>query len=153
MEAPGRRSGRQLQSVTVDDIVQTDVVTAEPDTPIATIVAMMAEEDVGSVIVVEDDQPRGVLTDRTICLALEDDPDVTERTADDLGVDDVVTGSTDETVFEVLDRMSDETVRRLPIVDDEGSLAGIVTLDDILVLFGAELQNAVEIVRDQSPRL
>ena len=44
-------------------------------------------------------------------------------------------------------------VRRLPIVDENGTLEGIVALDDILVLLGTELGNATEIIREQSPRL
>lgn len=147
------RQGPRLQPVTVDEIVQTDVVTAEPDTPIATVVAQMAEQDVGSVVVVEDDRPTGVLTDRTICLALEDDPDVGERTAGDLISRDVATGSTDDSVFDTLNILREEQVRRLPIVDEDGALAGMVTLDDFLVLLGGELHNALEVVREQSPRI
>lgn len=143
-----------MQSVTIDDIVQTDVVTAEQDTPIATVVAEMAEQDVGSVVVVvEDAEPTGILTDRKICLALEEDPQVTERTAGDLTTGDLLTATTEESVFDAIQQMGDESVRRLPIVDDDGRLEGIVTLDDILVLLGAELHNAVDIIKEQSPRI
>lgn len=152
---PGRssRMGPPLQTITVDRIVQTDVVTVEPDTPIATVVAQMAEQDVGSVVVVEDDRPTGILTDRSVCLALEDDPDVTEKTANDLVSGDLETGTTDESVFDVIRRLEESRIRRLPIVDDDGTLQGIVTLDDLLVLLGGELNNAIEVIREQSPRI
>lgn len=142
-----------LQPITVEEIVETDVVTAQPDTPLATVAAHMAENDVGSVVVVDDDAPIGIITDRTVALSLESSPDISDREATDLLMDDLVTGSTDMTVFEALQRMSNEEIRRLPIVDDDGSLMGIVTLDDILVLLGSELSNATEIIQDQSPRL
>lgn len=148
-----RGAGPQLQPVTVEDIVETDVATAERDTPIATVVATLAEEDVGCVVVVEDDEPVGIVTDRAIALSLEDAPDVSDRTAGDIVGDDLVTATTDTSVFDALRRMSESTVRRLPIVDEEGALEGIVTLDDILVLLGAELRNAVDIIEAQSPRL
>lgn len=147
------RTGSGLQPVTVADVVQTDVVTVEPETSIASVVGELADENVGSVVVVEDDRPTGVLTDRQICLALDDEPQVTERSAGDLVTGDVVTGSVEETVFDVVDRLSEETVRRLPIVDEEGRLQGIVTLDDLLVVLGGELQQAVEVIRHQSPRM
>lgn len=156
MGARGRRTpGRppQLRPASVDDIVATDVVTAERDTPIATVVAMLAEEDVGSVVVVDDDSPVGILTDRQIALALEDTPDLSDETAEDLISDELVTATTDNTVFEALEQMRDEGVRRLPIVDDDGTLEGILTLDDVLVVFGTELSNATDIIKEQSPRL
>nr|WP_240148919.1 CBS domain-containing protein [Halorubellus sp. JP-L1] len=131
----------------------TDVVTADRDTPIATVVAAMDEYDVGSVVVVEDGKPVGILTDRRIALALEDAPDVTERTAEDLLSESLVTGSTEMTVFEALDRMSEENIRRLPIVDDDGSLLGIVTLDDLLFVLGREFQKATSIIEAQSERM
>jgi CBS domain-containing protein len=143
----------RLQPITVENIVATDVVTAQRDTPIATVVAEMAEKEVGSVVVVEDDEPVGILTDRKIALALESTPDVSERTAGDLTGGDLVTGSTDMNVFEAIDLLSDHEIRRLPVVDDDGSLAGILTLDDIVVLQGSELNKATQIIKAQSPRL
>lgn len=151
MRQPGIRP--QLRPVTIEDIVQTDVVTADPDTPIATVVAEMAEQDVGSVVVVADEEPTGILTDRKICLALEEDPQVSERTASDLISDDLITATTQDSLFDAIQQMGEGTVRRLPIVDDDGALEGIVSLDDILVLLGAEMQNAVEIIQEQSPRI
>jgi CBS domain-containing protein len=142
-----------LRPVSIDDILQTDVVTVEPDTPIATVVAQLAEKDVGSVVVVEDERPIGLITDRAIALALESSPDVTEQAAEEFASGDLVTGTTEMSVFEALRRLEDEEIRRLPIVDDDDTLVGIVTLDDILVLLGAELENAASIIRAQSPRL
>lgn len=146
-------TGLQLQPVTVEEIVQTDVVTAERDTPIATVVAKMAEKDVGCVVIVEDDSPVGVITDRSIALALESTPDITEQEVGDHISGDLVTGTTDMSIFEVLQRLDDEDIRRLPIVDEDDSLEGIVTLDDILVLLGTELEHATSIIQAQSPRL
>lgn len=159
MNGPGTQ-GRQrpglsprLQPITVEDVVQTDVVTAEEDTPIPTVVAEMAESDVGSVVVVADGQPVGILTDRTICLALEDDPQVTDRIAGDLVSGDLVTATTEDSIFDAINTLGEEHVRRLPIIDDDGTLRGIVTLDDLLVLLGSEVHKAVETIREQSPRL
>lgn len=148
-----RQAGRALEPVSIDEIVATDVVTAQPDTPIANVVAKMAEEEVGSVVIVEDNSPAGVVTDRSIALALENTPDVANKQAGDLVGDDVVTGTTEMSVFEALDQLSEETIRRLPIVDEEGSLEGIITLDDLLVLLSSELDKAGKTIREQSPRL
>lgn len=150
----GREPGAaRMRPVRVEDIVETDVVTCERDTPVATVVAQMAEEDVGSVVVVEDDEPVGIITDRSIALALENTPDVASKQAGDLIGGDLVTATTSMTVFDALRQMSDEGIRRLPIVDEDGSLEGIISLDDILVLLGSELNRVGETVEQQSPRL
>lgn len=158
-QAGGMATGRpgaqpRLQPVTVEEIVQTDVVTAERDTPVATVAAEMAEKEVGSVIIVEDGTPIKVVTDRSIALALEDEPDISEKEVDELIDDeDVITASAEMSVFKATQRMREAGIRRLPIVDEDGSLEGIVTLDDILVLLGAELTNATDIIQQQSPRM
>lgn len=150
---PARRTRPQLRPVRVEEIVETEVIKAEPATPIRSVVAMMAEEGVGSVVVVEDGEPIGILTDRKIALAVETTPDIAERTAEEFLSGTLVTGTTDMSVFDGLRQLEEAGVRRLPIVDDDGKLAGIITLDDILVLLGTELGNVTSIVKTQSPRL
>lgn len=148
----GRIEGRGLQSPSINEIIQTDVVTVEPDTEITEVVEKMANEEVGSVIVLDDEHPIGVITDRSIALSLAESTDVSDRTAEDFASGEVVTGNTDMTVFDVLDQLEDNDIRRLPIVDEEGSLEGIVTLDDIFVLVNAEMDNATSVIESQSPR-
>lgn len=149
--APQRRP--QLRPIRIEEVIQSDVVTAERDTPVATVVSKMAEEDVGSVVVVENDQPVGIITDRKVALALENTPDVADKQAGDLISGDLVTATTSMSVFDALDQLSDEGIRRLPVVADDGSLEGILTLDDVLVLLASELNKVGEIVQAQSPRL
>lgn len=148
-----RGSQLRMRPIRIEEVVESDVVTAQRDTPIATVVAKMAERDVGSVVIVEDDRPVGILTDRKIALALENTPDIAEKQAGDLIGGDLVTATTSMSIFDALQQLSDEGVRRLPIVDDEGSLEGIISLDDVLVLLGSELNKVGETIREQSPRL
>jgi CBS domain-containing protein len=150
-QAAQRRS--LLKPVTVDDVVSENVVSVERDTPIRTTVAKMSDRDVGSVVVVDDRQPIGVLTDRKIALALEERPDVADRPAEELIGRDLITVDASTTIFEALQLMSDEGIRRLPIADEDGRLRGIVTLDDALVLLANELDKLATTVREQSPRL
>lgn len=142
-----------MRPIQVEEVAQEDVVAAERDTPIATVVAKMAAEDVGCVVVVENDKPVGVITDRNIALALESTPDIASKQAGDLISGDLVTATTGMSIFNALQQLNDEAVRRLPIVDDSGNLEGIITLDDVLVLLGSELNKAGEVIQAQSPRL
>jgi len=146
------RQGRRMAPASVEEVVSTDVVTARRDTPIPTVASLLNENDVGSVIVIEDDgeTPVGLLTDRKIALAIESEPEIMDLTAEDLVSTDLLTGRTDMTVFEALDQLKDAGVRRLPIVDEDDTLAGIVTLDDLLVLFGSNIGDAAELIAAQT---
>jgi len=149
-QSPG---ATHLQPVTIDDIMEEDVVTVQPDTPVPTVTAQMETEDVGAVVVVDDNEPQSVVTDREVALALGDMPDLADKTAEDLISDEMVTGEQQMSVYEALQQLSEENIRRLPIVDENGDLIGIVTLDDIIVLIGEEMQDAADIIQTQSPRL
>ncbi len=149
-QARGRRA--RLSPATVEEVVSTDVVTAQRDTPVSTVAASMEKHDVGCVVVVEDDgeTPVGVITDRKIALAIESTPDIGKRPAEELVSGDLLVGTMEMTVFEALDKLSEASVRRLPVVDEGGSLAGIVTLDDLIVVFGRGLGDVAEIIATQT---
>lgn len=142
-----------LEPMTIDDVVTTDVYTVESDTEISEVVEQMDELNVGSAIVEEDDTPIGILTDRKIALALSDDPNVVERTADDLTSGEVVSAMTGTQVSEVLDKMSEENIRRIPVVDENGELEGIVTLDDVLMLLESKMSKATDTIQGQLPNV
>lgn len=138
--------------MTIMDIAQTDVVTADRDAGVTELVSLMRDEDVGSVVVTEDDEPVGVVTDRMVALALADSGDVSEMNAGELvSGEDLVTVSPDDAVFDVIRTLDDAAVRRVPVVEDD-ALRGIVSLDDVVVLLAEELSNVGSVIRQQSPR-
>lgn len=140
-----------MQPLTAGKILQTDVVTAEYDDPVGSVVGRMADEDVGSVVLVDDETPVGILTDRDVALALEGTPDIAGERAIDVAPDDLVTGTTDMNVSDVVETLAGEDVRRLPVVDGDGNLVGIVTLDDLFVRLTTELGRTASVVESQSP--
>jgi len=142
-----------LQPITVDEIANEDVATAERDTPVRTIVASMAERDFGSVIIVEAGKPIGIVTDRKVALSIEETPDITTKNAEEVMSESLMTVDSSTNIFEVVRRMGDNGIRRIPVVDENGKLEGIVTLDDAIVLLGTELGNVAEAVREQIDRL
>lgn len=139
--------------MTIQQIAATDVVTAERDTNIATIVDRMAEEDVGAIVIVEGNSPVGVVTDRSIALALGDADDLGNTTADQLMSEHLVTVRDGDGIFDVIRTLGEEGIRRAPVVDEEGTLEGIVSLDDMVVLLAEEFDNLSDVIEQQSPRL
>jgi len=93
----------------------------------------MAELDVGALpICGEDDRLKGMLTDRDIVtkvLAQGKDPSSTN--AGELGEGKPVTIGADDSVEEAIERMKQHAVRRLPVIDDDHKLIGIVSQGDL----------------------
>lgn len=141
-----------IEPVGAEDVAATDVVTASRDDPLTSIVEQMADEDVGTVVITDDDRPIGIITDRKIALTLAEHPDVSEMTAGDVMTEDPVTVTTETNVFEVIQTFGDAGIRRTPIVDNDGKLTGIVSTDDMLVLLATELDQLGEMVERQIDR-
>lgn len=136
----------------VSDIARTDVVTAAPDDDLRAVGRRMVEEDVGSVVVVEGDDPAGIVTDRQIAVAATEEGDVSELAAADVMTEDPITIMGDEGIDELAERLQRGAIRRMPVIDEDGALAGIVTLDDLLVLLSREFDLAADVIEEQSPQ-
>jgi CBS domain-containing protein len=135
----------------VADIATVGVVTASPDTSAEVLVELMADKDVGSVVVVRNDRPVGVVTDRDLLLdVFAESADPTEVTAGDVMSAPPVTVGADEDVAAASTLMRRHEVRRLPVVDEDAEVVGIVTFDDVMRLVGAEVDNLVSVVRAES---
>jgi len=116
------------------------VVVAKETEPIANIARQMRDGRVGAVVVTREDRPIGIITDRDIALrvvAEERDP-TTTRVGDVVTYGPFTVCESDE-IETVVRTMREHGVRRLPIVDANGQLVGIVTTDDIAILLGREL--------------
>lgn len=132
-------------------IANRTVAVAVPDTPVVTAAQLMREYHVGALVVMESSQedalPLGMLTDRDLVmevLAQEIDPNM--LTVGDITLDRLVTASPDDTLFDAVDRMSAEGVRRLVIVDDAGSLLGLVSMDDVIVALSQALTVMAKVI-------
>ena len=117
------------------------VVTADPATPVREVAALMRERNVGSVVLVRDGEPVGIVTDRDLTVSVLADGRSGEDRAIDHASAPVVTGDPSMDVSDACELLVRHGIRRLPIVDPDGNrLTGIVTLDDLAARTGdAEL--------------
>ncbi len=105
----------------------------------------------GSLVVVEDGRPIGIVTDRDLVVKV-----IAEGAdAGTLPVRDAMSAkpiflSEARGIDQALDAMADLAVRRLPIVDDEQKLIGVVALDDLLMLLAKRLSRAAETIEKES---
>lgn len=136
----------------IRDLARTNVVTCTRNDTVADVVRKLHQSDVSGLVVVEDDQPQGLVTHRDVSkLLLEPDVD-----ADDTSIGEFLTGETttvdaDLGVYDLLDFFSDEGIRRAPVVESDGTLVGIISISDIVVLLGMELQHVANAIRSSSP--
>ncbi len=129
-----------------------EVVTAERDTRIIDVARTLDSENVGALVVVEDDEPVGLVTDRDVALAITESDDVGSLTAEDVMTPDPVTLHEGEEGMEISRTIDEHDVRRIPVVDEDGKLTGIVTLDDLVATIGEQLDHVSDTIEAQSPK-
>jgi CBS domain-containing protein len=136
----------------VKDLCQQDVDTASHGDTALDVARRMRDRQVGTVVVVNDHRPVGILTDRDLAvrvLAGGLDPQATR-------VSDVMTPSPttiheDATIVTALGYMRQGRFRRLPVVRRDGSLVGILALDDVIGLVAEELAEVGPLLGREAP--
>lgn len=113
------------------------VVTADEQTEVRAIARLMRDRKVGSVVICDTEGgPTAMLTDRDVAIRVVADDRALEEGAGEHASRPLITGETEMDLEEAAALMVRHRVRRLPVLDPSGSLAGIVTLDDIAVRTG-----------------
>lgn len=141
----------------IGEICKREVIIIQREETVLQAAKLMRQHHVGDVMVVEDrdgkSTPVGIVTDRDLVvevIAPELDPDAI--TVGDIMVSDFATVKENAGVFESIQYMRVKGVRRMPIVDDDGKLIGIVTLDDLLALLSEELDALVKLVAHEQQK-
>ncbi len=116
----------------VVEVMHHGVAWAGPDAPIAALAKRMSDADVGCLPIVDDGKLVGIVTDRDLVLrtfALDRDPGL--LTAHDVMTRDVVHSRFDDDAEDAVRKMESKAIRRLPVLDAENRLVGMVSLGDI----------------------
>jgi CBS domain-containing protein len=114
-----------------------DVMTKNPcaidaDKPVAYAAKMMRDEDVGLAPIIEGQKLVGTLTDRDIATrVVAEGKDPQSTTVREVATRRVVTIDPDQDLDEALRLMAQNQVRRLPVVEEDGKLAGVVAQADV----------------------
>jgi CBS domain-containing protein len=127
------------------DLITRAPVLVHRKAPVAEAVRRMRDADVGSVVIVEDGEPIGILTDRDVALDLA--RGVTGgRLVEDVMTPVPVSIPAEADVELCLERMEENGVRRIVIVEDT-TIVGIVSLDDILMHLANLMGKASSLIR------
>ena len=158
----GRWRGREQYSsersrLRCRDIMTRDLIVATRDTTLVEVARMMKQEDVGVIPVVEYDVPAGngrtenpdrnyegrnyargkligLITDRDIVIrAVADNKDCASVRSEDIMSVDIYTAKPNDRVVDVIRKMGDKQVRRIPVTNDNGYLVGNISMADLAI--------------------
>lgn len=122
----------------VQDIMTADVEACGPESDLAEAAMIMWRRDCGSVPVVDAGRRIvGMITDRDICMAVC----TRNKLAKEMKVSDVISGKVyacapGDNIHDALETMQSSQLRRLPVVDADGSLRGILSINDVVLHSG-----------------
>ena len=142
----------------VRDICSRVVVVAEPHTDLREAARLMRDNHVGALIVIDHrdgrTHPVGILTDRDVVIGVVAAPGLRPETlrVADVMTSDLATINENDGIFEAVDTMKDRGARRLPVVAKDGTLVGVLSLDDLLRVIATEMAGLTEAVRSSTVR-
>lgn len=115
----------------VREVMSRGAVTVDEKLTLRSVAAVLAELDIGVALVARPDDSVGVVSERDVVRALADGADPDEVWAADVMGDRVVVAEPEEAVLDVAQRMVDEGVRHVAVVD-RGAIVGVVSARDVL---------------------
>jgi len=133
-----------------------DVVVISKAEPVSEAVSLMRKHHVGDVIVIEQTKqgavPVGILTDRDIVLEiLAEDVDLGTVNIGDVMSYELITVTENTTLIDTIKLMRQNGIRRIPVVNDKGILAGLLSVDDLLELLAEQINDIVALIsKEQS---
>jgi len=113
------------------EIMTSSLKTATRDMTLKDVAVLMRDGDMGAVPVVEDGKLVGIVTDRDIVVRSIADGKGASASTGDAMTSEIFSVKPDDFVFEAIRLMGDKQVRRIPVVNENGELAGIIAMADV----------------------
>ncbi|MFB6303444.1 MAG: CBS domain-containing protein [Haloferacaceae archaeon] len=119
-----------MDDIFVARVMSADLHTVVPGTPLSEAASVMLDNDIGSVLVVEDDQLAGIVT-TTDFVRLVADGSTTGAPVETAMTTDIVTADPQDSIREAADRMVEHDVHHLPVVSESAGVVGMITTTDL----------------------
>ena len=135
--------------MSVGEFCSRNVVVTDVTTDVQEAASLMRKFHVGDVVIIDDQNglnvPIGIVTDRDLVLeVLAQDISPDNITVCDVMSENIHSMQQNEDLFDALYLMAEKGIRRIPIINDEGGLEGILTLDDLLEVFAEKFSCLVK---------
>ena len=124
----------EIMGTKVHEVMTDSPRCVTPETPVPEVARLMKSEDVGSLPILDGLKLAGVVTDRDIVIrAVADEKDPRGMPVREIASRELVTIRPDEDLSEALKLMASYQVRRLPVVDEDNTLVGVLSQADVAV--------------------
>jgi CBS domain-containing protein len=126
------------------ELTRKSLHTVEPSDTVAKAARLMCDHSAGALVITDASgvTPLGVITDRDLVWMIAEGLDPRQAEVGQFVHAQLQTAAVSDGLSDVTRKMREQGVRRLPIVDADARLIGLVSLDDVLVLLGRELADA-----------
>jgi len=119
-----------MEEETIKDYMKSEVVSVPKDAKLVDVAKIMTEKNIGSIIVVDENKPVGIITERDIVRAIGKGRDLNTK-AEEIMTKSLITIREDSPITGALALMRQFNIRHLPVIDDKGNLKGILSIRDI----------------------
>jgi CBS domain-containing protein len=134
----------------IERLIKRPVQSLPPTASCADAARLMRDANVGSVVVTRDGRPLGIVTDRDLAVrVIADGVDARQVPISEIMSGEPIFLSGERDISQVVAIMRDLGVRRIPIVDGEGMLSGVVALDDLVLLLADQLTGLAQCIRHE----
>ena len=134
----------------IERLIKRPVQSLPPDASCADAARLMRDANVGSIVVSRDGRPLGIITDRDLAVrVIADGVDARQVPISEIMSGEPIFLSGERDIAQVVAIMRDLGVRRIPIVDAEGMLSGVVSLDDLVLLLADQLTGLAQCIRHE----
>ncbi len=120
-----------ISRMRASEIMTKNVRHAPPNATLREVAEMMRDGDMGAVPVVDDGKLIGIVTDRDIVVRAVSTGKTADSPISEAMTTELFTVASEDFVFEAIRLMGDKQVRRIPVVNNDGSLAGIIAIADV----------------------
>ncbi len=143
--------------MSVGEICNREVITAERHTPIVDAAQTMRQYHIGSLVIVDEEssppKPLGIITDRDLVIeVIAKEIDMNSLAVGDIMSAELLIAREGDGIWETILRMRAMGVRRMPVVDGDGCLMGILSMDDLLEFLAGELSDLAKLIKRETSR-
>jgi len=131
----------------ISEVMTSDVKVVRPDDSVRHAATIMADQEVGALPVCDGTRLQGMITDRDIAVRAVANGRGSDTPVRELMTEEIIWCSEEDDTQEVLRRMGDSQIRRIPVLDSQRNLIGIVALGDLAL---EDEENVDETLREIS---
>lgn len=116
----------------VKDVMSKNVKTVEPSATVVEAAEVMKNHKIGGLVIVDDEKPVGIITERDIVYKIVVGKKSLDTKVDEIMSKDLRTIGVERNIDDAAKIMAAHLIRRLPVVDEDGKLVGIIAVKDIM---------------------